>query len=98
MAKRNVEVDGLQRFYRLLQEVTTRLVGAQATEIDVAVDHCLAMLGEHFQVSKSGLGQMSNSGKILPVLRAWGDRPVTDYLTTGGPNRKCLLFFAAKGH
>ena len=28
MAKKNNEVDGLQRFYRLLQNVTTRLVGA----------------------------------------------------------------------
>ncbi len=86
-----------EQFYTLLREVTTRLVAAQAAEIDIAVDDCLAMLGEHFQANKTGLGQMSNSGKILPVLRAWGDRPVTDYLTTGGAEPEMFALFCRKG-
>ncbi len=97
MAKRNSETDRLKSFCRLLQEVTTRLVGAQSAEIDIAVDDCLAKLGEHFHVSQVGLGQWSKSGKILPSLRTWGDKPVSDYLTTVGPGPEAFAYFCRKG-
>ena len=97
MAMQNNEADRLQRFYGLLQEVTTRLVGAQSTEIDLAVDDCLRQLGEHFDVSQVGLGQWSKSGKILPSLRSWGDKPVTDYLTTVGPGPEAFAYLCRNG-
>ncbi len=97
MAKKNNEVAGLQHFYRLLQEVTTRLVGAQAAEIDIAVDDCLGKLGEHFHVTQVGLSQWSKSGKILPSLRTWGEKPVSDYLATDGPGPEAFAYFCRKG-
>ncbi len=97
MAKKNNEVAGLQHFYRPLQGVTTRLVGAQAEEIDIAVDDCLAKLGEHFHVGQIGLGQWSKSGKILPSLRTWGENPVSDYLATDGPGLEAFAYFCRKG-
>ena len=97
MAKRNDEADRLQRFYQLLQAVTTRLVGARSAEIDTAVDDCLKKLGKHFNASQVGLGQWSSSGKILPSLRAWGEKPVSDYLSTDGPGPKAFAYFCRKG-
>ena len=44
MAKRNNEIEGLQRFYELTHEVSARLVGARSAEIDAALDDCLARL------------------------------------------------------
>jgi len=97
MAKQNNEADKLQRFYRLLQEVTTRLVGAQAKEIDLAVDDCLAKFGKHFDVSQVGMGQWSKSGKILPSLRSWGENPVSDYLTAVGPGPEAFAYLCRNG-
>jgi len=97
MAKRKNEVEGFQPFYRLLQEMTTRLVGAQSVEIDMAVDDCLEQLGEYFQVSQVGLGQIAKSGEILPSLRSWGDYPVTDYVTAVAPGPQMVDYFCRNG-
>jgi len=97
MAKPKNEIGELQRFWHLVHEVTTRLVSAQATEIDVAVDDCLAKIGEHFHVSQIGLGQWSKSGKILPSLRTWGDNPVSDYLSTAGPGPEAFAYLCREG-
>jgi len=97
MAKRNNEVDGLQRFYQLLQEVAARLVGAQSGEIDIAVDDCLGKVGKYFGASQVGLGQWSKSGKILPSLRTWGENPVSDYLTTDGPGPEAFAYLCREG-
>ena len=97
MREQTKELNDRARFYRLLQEMTTRLVGAQSTEIDTAVDDCLAMLGEHFHVSQVGLSQWSKSGQILPSLRTWGENPVSDYLTTDGPGPEAFAYFCRKG-
>ena len=97
MAKRNNEVEGLQTFYHLLQELTTRLVGARSVEIDMAVDDCLGKLGEYFGASQVGLGQWSKSGQILPSLRSWGDKPVTDYLATAGPGPDAFAYICRNG-
>jgi len=86
-----------EQFYRLLQEVSTRLVGAQSEEIDIAVDDCLAKLGEYFGASQVGLGQWSKSGKILPSLRTWGENPVSDYLTTDGPGPEAFAHLCREG-
>ena len=72
MTEQAEELSERSRFYHLLQEVTTRLVGAQAAELDAAVDDCLEKLGKHFRVDQVGLGQWSKSGEILPSLRTWG--------------------------
>ncbi len=98
MTEQTEELGKLASFYRLIQEVTARLVGAQAAEIDVAIDDCLAKLGEHFCVSQVGLGQWSKAGKILPSLRAWGDRPATDYLTAVGPGPEAFAYFCGRGY
>ena len=97
MARRNNENDGPHRFYRLLQEVTTRLFGVQSTEIDMAVDDCLGKLGEYFGASQVGLGQWSKSGKILPSLRTWGPKPVGDYLATDGPGSAAFAQLCREG-
>ena len=97
MAKRNNEADKLQRFYRLLQEVTTRLVGAQAEEIDLAVDDCLAKFGKHFDVPQVSLGQISSSGDLLPSLRMWGDRPTPRFLGAVPPGPEMVAYFIRNG-
>ena len=66
------------RFYRLVQEVTARLVGARGEEIDAAVDDCLARMGEHFSVESVSLGGITKSGKLTPALRVWGRLPSRD--------------------
>jgi formate hydrogenlyase transcriptional activator len=63
------------RFYRLVHEVTARLVGAQGAEIDTAVDDCLAWMGEYFNVENVSLGGISKSGMLTPALRVWGRLP-----------------------
>jgi formate hydrogenlyase transcriptional activator len=86
-----------QQFFRLLQEVSTRLVGARSVEIDIAVDDCLGKLGEYFGASQVGLGQWSKSGKILPSLRTWGEKPVGDYLNTDGPGPAAFARLCSEG-
>jgi DNA-binding NtrC family response regulator len=66
------------RFYRLVHEVTARLVGARGEEIDAAVDDCLAWTGEHFGVEAVSLGGISKSGELTPALRVWGRLPSKD--------------------
>ena len=97
MAKRNNKVDDLQRFYRLLQDMTARLVGAQAEEIDLAVDDCLARLGEHFDVPQVSLGQIASSGELLPSLRVWGDRPTPEFLDADPPGPELVAYFIRNG-
>jgi transcriptional regulator with GAF, ATPase, and Fis domain len=97
MAKRNNEFDELQRFYGLIQEVTTRLVGARSAQIDMAVDDCLAKLGEHFHVDQVGLGAIAKSGEILPALHSWGNYPVTDYLTAIPPGPEMVDYYCRNG-
>jgi len=91
------EVGELQRFWRLIHEVTGRLVGALAAELDVAVDDCLAKIGQHFQVSQVGLGQWTKAGEILPALRTWGPNPVGHYLNTAGPGPEAFTRLCSKG-
>ena len=43
------------------------------------------------------MGQWSKSGKILPSLRSWGDKPATDYLTTVGPGPEAFAYLCRKG-
>jgi transcriptional regulator with GAF, ATPase, and Fis domain len=97
MMKHQKDKDELLRFYNLIHEVTSRLVGARAVEIDVAVDDCLRKLGEYFQVNQVGLGQWSKSGKILPSLRTWGERPVGKYLNTVGPGPETFACLCRQG-
>jgi len=66
------------QFYRLLHDVTTRLVGAKGSEIERAVDECLAQMGEHFGVDSVSLGGITKSGDLTPALRVWGRLPPRD--------------------
>jgi hypothetical protein len=45
MATRAKKISGNQRFYQLIHEVTTLLVGAKTEEIDILVDDCLETAG-----------------------------------------------------
>jgi transcriptional regulator with GAF, ATPase, and Fis domain len=85
------------RFYQLIHKTSIQLVNANAGEIDNAVDDCLAKIGEYFHVDQVGLGQWSKAGKILPTLRAWGPKPVGDYLKTDGPGPEAYAAFCRKG-
>jgi len=97
MATLKNEGSELLRFWRLVHEVTGRLVGAQATELDAAVDDCLRKIGKHFQVSQVGLGQWSKAGQILPALRTWGSKPVSNYMNTVGPGPEAFAYLCRKG-
>jgi formate hydrogenlyase transcriptional activator len=66
------------RFDSLVREITARLVGARGTEIDAAVDDCLARVGEHFGVEIVSLGGITKSGELTPALRVWGGLPSRD--------------------
>ena len=97
MAKRNSKVDRLKRFYEVAHEVTALLAGARSTAIDDALDGCLRMVGEHFGADQVGLGQWSISGEILPALRAWGPKPIGDYLTAISPGLEAQAQIRRKG-
>jgi len=97
IAIRTAQAGGLERLYALVNDVTTRLVGAQAEEIDLAVEDCLAKLGEHFDVGQVGLGQIAKAGDILPPLSTWGDYPISDYLTAVPPGPDMVACFCNKG-
>jgi len=97
MDKKKVSRKDANRFYRLVRETSIQLVNAQAGRIDDAVDECLAKIGKHFHVNQVGLGQWSKEGKILPTLRAWGPKPVGDYLKTDGPGPEAYASFCRKG-
>jgi hypothetical protein len=84
--QRENKISGLESFYLLVHEVAARLVGAHATKMDVALDDCLAKVGEYFDVSQVGLGQTSKTGELLPPLRAWG-HSATTYLSAPPPGR-----------
>lgn len=75
MNEQTEELSDSSRFYRLVQEVTARLVRARGEEIDTAVDDCLAWVGEHFGVESVSLGGISKSGDLTPALRVWGRLP-----------------------
>ena len=78
MNEQTEELSDSSRFYRLVQEVTARLVSARGAEIDAAVDDCLALMGGHFGVESVSLGGISKSGKLTPALRVWGRLPPRD--------------------
>jgi hypothetical protein len=58
MATRAMKVSGNQRFYQLIREVVASLDGAQSEDIDMLVDDCLRRVGEYFQASQVGPGQV----------------------------------------
>jgi GAF domain-containing protein len=91
------QAGGLERLYALVNDVTTRLVGAQAEEIDLAVVDCLAKLGKHFDADQVGLGQIAKAGDILPPLATWGDYSISDYLTAVPPGPEMVACFCNKG-
>jgi transcriptional regulator with GAF, ATPase, and Fis domain len=63
------------RFYRLVQKVTARLVGAQGEGIDAAIQDCLARMGEHFGVDNVSLGAISTAGDLIPSVPMWSRAP-----------------------
>ena len=97
MPKRNNAENRRQRFYELIHELTALLVSARSTEIDTAVDDCLAKVGKYFGVSQVGLGQISNSGELLPALRMWGGGSVGDFLNAIPPGPEMVAYFIRNG-
>jgi len=73
MPEKTSHIPERARFDSLLQEITARLVGAKGTEIDAAVDDCLARMGEHFGVEGIVFGGMSKSGEVVPSTYMWGE-------------------------
>ncbi len=85
MKETTTDPSGSSRFYRVIQKVTARLVGARGEEIEAAVDDCLAHLGEYFDVDSVSLGGISKSGNLTPALRVWGRLPPRDRSLTVDP-------------
>ena len=78
MKETTTDPSGSSRFYRVIQKVTARLVGARGEGIEAAVDDCMALMGEHFGVDSVALGGISKSGELTPALRVWGRLPPRD--------------------
>ncbi len=97
MQKQENKISALKSFSALAHEVSTLLVQAQAEKLDVALDDCLAKVGEYFDVSQVGLGQWAKSGEILPALRTWGDKPVDKYLNAVPPGPEAHTYICHKG-
>jgi transcriptional regulator with GAF, ATPase, and Fis domain len=64
--------------YRLIRDLTARLVSARGAEIDAAVNDCLARMGEHFGVESVSLGGITKAGELTPALNVWGKLPPKD--------------------
>ena len=88
MPKQNNKVAVDQRFLTLITDISALLVGAQSDAIYKAVDQSLEMVGDFFGASAVGLGTWSDSGEILGTLRAWGVKPVGDYLSATPPGEE----------
>jgi len=97
MAKRNNKFGGDQRFFALLTDISTLLVGARSDGIYEAVDQSLEMVGDFFGAIVVGLGTWSDSGEILDTLRAWGPNPVGDYLNAIPPGQEAATEILRKG-
>jgi transcriptional regulator with GAF, ATPase, and Fis domain len=97
MPKRHKAVDGVEHFYDVTHEVTALLAGARSSAINEVLDECLRTVGEHFGADQVGLGQWSTSGEILPALRAWGPKPIGDYLTAVPPGLEARAQIRRKG-
>ena len=97
MAKQSNDVSGVQPFLGLVNDVSALLVGARSSEIDEALDDCLAKLGEYFDVQHVALGQISSSGELLPSLRMWGDVVAIDFLAADPPGPEMVAYFIRNG-
>jgi hypothetical protein len=89
MAKQSSDVSGVQPFFGLVNDVSALLVGARSAEIDVALDDCLARLGEYFDAHQVALGQISKSGELLPFDPP-GPELVTHFVRNGFVIWNCL--------
>ncbi|NOR36084.1 MAG: hypothetical protein GQ577_04990, partial [Woeseiaceae bacterium] len=98
MPKQNKKVAVDRRFLPLLTDISALLVGAQSDAIYEAVDQSLEMVGDFFGASAVGLGTWSDSGEILGTLRAWGAKPVGDYLAALHPGREAASEILRKGY
>jgi transcriptional regulator with GAF, ATPase, and Fis domain len=96
MTKRNKEVNEIQTFHRLVREISALLVGARSSEIENALDCCLAKVGEYFDVSHVSMGQISKAGELLPSLRMWGDSAVK-FLNVDPPGPEMVAYFSREG-
>jgi formate hydrogenlyase transcriptional activator len=97
MTKRNNKDETLQPFYKLVHEIASRLVGAQAVDIDTLVDECLEKVGLYFNVSQVALGQWEKSGELQSSLRMWGDTPAGDFLHAPPPGPDAYTHYCRKG-
>ena len=51
----------------------------------MAMEDCLARVGEHFGVESVGLGGMAKSGELMSVLHSWGQVPPTEAILADVP-------------
>jgi hypothetical protein len=85
MTKPQTRDDDPRKFYRLIHQITSKLIAARASEIDALVDECLEKVGLFFHVAQVALGQWEKSGELQPSLRMWGDMPAGDFLHAPPP-------------
>ncbi|MFK7848847.1 MAG: sigma 54-interacting transcriptional regulator [Rhodothermales bacterium] len=85
MKKQIQEIKKSARFYRLIQEVTTELVGAKGEDIDTALHNCLKIAGEYFGVDSVSLGGISKTGELMPTLYLWGQLPPKKMMLASKP-------------
>jgi formate hydrogenlyase transcriptional activator len=97
MTKRNNNGDELGQFYQLIQEITSKLVAAQSTDIDALVDECLQKVGMYFHVNQVALGQWEKSGELQPSLHMWGDVPASVFLDAVPPGPEAYTYYCRKG-
>jgi hypothetical protein len=75
MTNQTEELNESTRFYRLVHEVTSRLVAARGLEIDAAVRDGLGRMGEYFGVDSVSLGAITTTGELVPSVYMWTVSP-----------------------
>jgi len=92
-----IELNEQSYFYRLIHKVAARLVSAQGEEIDAAMADGLALIGDYFDASLVGLGQIARSGELMPALCAWGKHPSPHYLAADPPGPELVARYSREG-
>jgi transcriptional regulator with GAF, ATPase, and Fis domain len=97
MSKPHNRGDEPRKFYRLIHEITSKLVAARASDIDTLVNECLEKVGMYFHVTQVAMGQWEKSGELQPSLRMWGDVPASNFLHEVSPGPDAYTYFCRKG-
>jgi formate hydrogenlyase transcriptional activator len=97
MTKPHNRSDNPGEFYRLIQDITAKLIAARAAEIDTLVNECLEMVGNYFHASQVALGEWAKSGELQPNLHMWGDTPASEFLHADPPGPDAYAYYCRNG-